>query len=149
MTKNTIEIIEKLKSDESLHSSDIYALYDKAINVNDYKEMFSLLEEWNDLPYDFMFQVESSQLLGVKRSEICEFALGLCSLVGEKLEKEAQGVFIVARPNNVKAYCSINDREYVVNRLLRTDYAKYILGEEFKVKKTDWYKLYEWDLYEY
>lgn len=148
MTKDTMLLLEKLKSDESYQSLEIYEYYDRTINTERIDEMFKLLDKLDESVYDFVFLTNTAQALETKRADVLNLLVGMCEIIAEKIEKEAKETFIREFSNNdVRLYSSLDDDIYNANKLLQSTYSRYKLGEK-KLLSEDWYRLYEYRLVE-
>lgn len=156
MNKNTIELIEKIKSYE-WYTGDLKDLYEKTNNIcyfsseqseQQFKLMLDLINEIDELVYDFEFLSENAQELNVKRADISQLLMALCEMLGDKIEECCREVMVVQKDRDYLAYSTIRDAEYIRQRLQRKGYDRYNLSDFHRVEDTDWYKVFVFTLLE-
>lgn len=146
MTKTTIELINKLTNNKEYENTDLYKYYQKCIHATDLEESISLLHQIDEFLFDINFLNEYKNLLEVTRNSVYELLNDLCLILKEKILEITKEPVVIDEPNNLRVYCSINDRNYIMNKLLYTNYSKCILAEEPKILDEEWYKLYVYQL---
>ena len=146
MNKSGIELMEKLNQEE-FQSLELYELYITTMTIQDCKEMFKFLTRLDSLCYHQKFLEANASALEVRRNTVSEFIIGLCDIIGDKLQAQGNETFVITDDNNiVKLYSSINDEAFIKSKMIRNDYGRYTLPDTYRLISNDWYTLYEYTL---